>query len=265
MDLTDRPVDREYAIRSRRTTRRRGRPDGSTIAFVRHYAEGVDSLCMIGVDGSDFRVVVRDFRGAELAWSPDGSTFAFYSERDGGIHLDRRGWGERASAPSSGRAVRTRTRRRGRPMDGGSTSRRRVWSPPIPMARVCMSSSVPRGSSEARTYPRTARRSRSQRLDASPVTDGRSRLARPMPRARTCAGSRQMAASAWFGARLVSRCGTRAAGSARTHTMFRSSGRSAPTASDDRCRYVFRRASGRSGRRPPGHPAAERPLTLHRL
>ena len=78
-------------------------PDGSTIAFVRHYAEGVDSLCMIGVDGSDFRVVVRDFHGAELAWSPDGSTFAFYSEQDGSVHLiDVNGTNERALHPRTG-------------------------------------------------------------------------------------------------------------------------------------------------------------------
>ena len=62
-------------------------PDGRTIAFVRRYSEGTDSLCAIGLDGSGFRVVVRDLGGAELAWSPDGSMFAYYSERDGGIHV----------------------------------------------------------------------------------------------------------------------------------------------------------------------------------
>lgn len=62
-------------------------PDGRTIAFVRRYSEGTDSLCTIGLDGSGFRVVVRDLGGAELAWSPDGSMFAYYSERDGGIHV----------------------------------------------------------------------------------------------------------------------------------------------------------------------------------
>lgn len=78
-------------------------PDGSTIAFVRSYAEGVDSLCTISLDGSDFRVVVRDLHGAELAWSPDGSTFAFYSEQDGGVHLiDVDGTNERALDPRTG-------------------------------------------------------------------------------------------------------------------------------------------------------------------
>jgi Tol biopolymer transport system component len=62
-------------------------PDGTMIAFVRTYGEGVDSLCEIGPNGTGFRVVIRNLRGAEIAWSPDGSTFAFYSEQDGAIHL----------------------------------------------------------------------------------------------------------------------------------------------------------------------------------
>jgi len=62
-------------------------PDGRTIAFVRRYAEGIDSLCMIDVDGSNFRVVLRDAHAGESAWSPDGRTIAFYSEQDGGIHM----------------------------------------------------------------------------------------------------------------------------------------------------------------------------------
>ena len=62
-------------------------PDGRTIAFIRWYAEGVNSLCEVNADGTGFRVVVRDLSGAELSWSPDGSTFAFYSEEDGAIHL----------------------------------------------------------------------------------------------------------------------------------------------------------------------------------
>jgi WD40-like Beta Propeller Repeat len=72
-------------------------PDGSTIAFVRRYGEGLDSLCMIDADGSNFRVVIRDAHAAELSWSPDGGTIAFYSEQDGGIHLvDVYGGNERA-------------------------------------------------------------------------------------------------------------------------------------------------------------------------
>jgi TolB protein len=62
-------------------------PDGRTVAFVRRYAEGINSLCMIDVDGSNFRVVIQEAHAAELAWSPDGRTIAFYSEQDGGIHL----------------------------------------------------------------------------------------------------------------------------------------------------------------------------------
>jgi Tol biopolymer transport system component len=72
-------------------------PDGSTIAFVRRYGEAENSICMIDADGSNFRVVVRDAHAAELSWSPDGRTIAFYSEQDGGIHLiDVDGANERA-------------------------------------------------------------------------------------------------------------------------------------------------------------------------
>lgn len=78
-------------------------PDGRTIAFVRRYAEGVDSLCKINVDGSNFRVVKRDAQMGEIAWSPDGRTIAFYSEQDGGIHLiDADGTNERALWPRTG-------------------------------------------------------------------------------------------------------------------------------------------------------------------
>lgn len=72
-------------------------PDGSTIAFVRRYGESVNSLCMIDVDGSNFRIVIRDAHAGEISWSPDGRTIAFYSEQDGGIHLvDADGTDERA-------------------------------------------------------------------------------------------------------------------------------------------------------------------------
>jgi len=72
-------------------------PDGRTIAFVRRYTEGLNSLCKINVDGSNFRVIKRDAQMGEIAWSPDGRTIAFYSEQDGGIHLiDADGTNERA-------------------------------------------------------------------------------------------------------------------------------------------------------------------------
>jgi Tol biopolymer transport system component len=72
-------------------------PDGTQIAFVRWYDPG-NSLCVIGVDGTGFRVVVRDFAGgSQLAWSPDGSTFAYYGGADHTIHLvDRDGSNDRA-------------------------------------------------------------------------------------------------------------------------------------------------------------------------
>ncbi len=78
-------------------------PDGRTIAFVRAYAEGIDSLCMIDVDGSNFRVVKRDAQMGEIAWSPDGRSIAFYSEKDGGIHLvNADGTNERTLWPRTG-------------------------------------------------------------------------------------------------------------------------------------------------------------------
>ena len=78
-------------------------PDGRTIAFVRRYAEGVNSLCKINVDGSNFRIIERDAQMGEIAWSPDGRTIAFYSEQDGGIHLiDADGRNERALWPRTG-------------------------------------------------------------------------------------------------------------------------------------------------------------------
>ena len=59
-------------------------PDGTEIAFVRWYDPGT-SLCVIGVDGTGFRVLVPEFHGGQLAWSPDGSTIAYYG--DEAIHL----------------------------------------------------------------------------------------------------------------------------------------------------------------------------------
>jgi Tol biopolymer transport system component len=59
-------------------------PDGTQIAFVRWYDPGT-SLCVIDVDGTGFGVVVPEFDGGQLAWSPDGSTIAYYG--DEAIHL----------------------------------------------------------------------------------------------------------------------------------------------------------------------------------
>lgn len=59
-------------------------PDRTKIAFVRWYDPGT-SLCVIGVDGTGFRVLVPEFHGGQLAWSSDGSTIAYYG--DGAIHL----------------------------------------------------------------------------------------------------------------------------------------------------------------------------------
>lgn len=169
MDLTTDPLIHRYSFASDDSPA--WSPDGSTIAFVRHYAEGVDSLCMIGVDGSDFRVVVRDFRGAELSWSPDGSTFAFYSERDGGIHLvDADGANERA--------LHQRT--------GGPNQNTPSWSPDgrwIYFASKGVVAAHPDGSGlhvvfgpswfvgSAYLSPDGSTIAL-QRLDASPVTDG---------------------------------------------------------------------------------------------
>lgn len=72
-------------------------PDGTQIAFVRWYDPG-NSLCVIGIDGTGFRVVVPEFAGSsQLAWSPDGSTFAYYGGEDETIHLvDADGSNDRA-------------------------------------------------------------------------------------------------------------------------------------------------------------------------
>jgi Tol biopolymer transport system component len=62
-------------------------PDGTRIAFVRWYDPGA-SLCVIGVDGTGFRIVVPDFDGGtQVAWSTDGTTFAYYGGPDQTIHL----------------------------------------------------------------------------------------------------------------------------------------------------------------------------------
>lgn len=62
-------------------------PDGTRIAFIRWYDPGT-SLCVIGVDGTGFRVLVPEFDGwGQLAWSPDGSTLAYYGGRAQSIHL----------------------------------------------------------------------------------------------------------------------------------------------------------------------------------
>jgi Tol biopolymer transport system component len=61
--------------------------DGTDIAFIRWYDSGA-SLCLIGVDGTGFQIVVPDFDGAvQLGWSPDEATFVYYSSRDETIHL----------------------------------------------------------------------------------------------------------------------------------------------------------------------------------
>jgi dipeptidyl aminopeptidase/acylaminoacyl peptidase len=54
-------------------------PDGTKIAFVRWYDPGT-SLCVIGLDGAGFRVLVPEFHGGQLAWSPDGGTIAYYGD-----------------------------------------------------------------------------------------------------------------------------------------------------------------------------------------
>ncbi len=61
-------------------------PDGTQLAFVRWYDPGT-SLCLINLDGSGFRILVPDLDGGQLAWSPDGTTFAYSSGRDHTIHL----------------------------------------------------------------------------------------------------------------------------------------------------------------------------------
>jgi Tol biopolymer transport system component len=65
-------------------------PDGSTIAFMRWYdgqTGSVTSLCSVAIDGSGFRVILRDLDGVQLAWSPDGASLAYYGGKDQTIHI----------------------------------------------------------------------------------------------------------------------------------------------------------------------------------
>lgn len=65
-------------------------PDGSTIAFMRWYdgqTGSITSLCSVAIDGSGFRVILREFDGVQLAWSPDGTMLAYYGANDARIHI----------------------------------------------------------------------------------------------------------------------------------------------------------------------------------
>ena len=87
------------------TTRPRSRPMARTIAFVRRYSEGTihsaRSVSTARASGS----WCANFGGAELAWSPDGSMFAYYSEQGRRRARDERGRDERACGciPRDGR------------------------------------------------------------------------------------------------------------------------------------------------------------------
>jgi Tol biopolymer transport system component len=60
-------------------------PDGSSIYFVRIVGDS-SWLCEIKADGRGFQVIDREFNGAHLALSPDGSQIA-YDSKDGSLHL----------------------------------------------------------------------------------------------------------------------------------------------------------------------------------
>ena len=78
-------------------------PDGRTIAFVRRYTEGVNSLCKINVDGSDFRVIKRDAQMGEILLVARRSHDRLLLRAGRRIHLiDADGTNERALWPRTG-------------------------------------------------------------------------------------------------------------------------------------------------------------------
>lgn len=67
-------------------------PDGSRVAFVKHFAPERSEIWVIGADGSGERRITLSPEGGTLvhgypAWSPDGQRLAFSMGQPGNVHL----------------------------------------------------------------------------------------------------------------------------------------------------------------------------------
>ncbi|MEO1074795.1 MAG: winged helix-turn-helix domain-containing protein, partial [Bacteroidota bacterium] len=67
-------------------------PDGRTVAFVRHDAQGEEDLFLLDLDGETPRRITTDGRGVRgHAWTPDGSAIVYVANRAGAEALWRVG------------------------------------------------------------------------------------------------------------------------------------------------------------------------------